>query len=167
VTNALSAYLFPSDFAASAEYLRHVFVEKVMKSSFYRKPVCTHEDSTIFVETLLSPPLADDGKGSSFRNVVFSSFLEYRTMDKVRKLSNSECHTPSSEPFRVYPMKAIRNFVFNKRSKFLSSSSKSLCHNISEVLTSLHVTQLLCLKLKLNSFVMDVVPNLRLSKQNL
>jgi hypothetical protein len=28
-------------------------------------------------------------------------FVEYRTMDKVQKLNNSECYTPSSEPFRM------------------------------------------------------------------
>jgi hypothetical protein len=28
--------------------------------------------------------------------------LEYRTMEKVQKPSNSECYTPSSEPFRIY-----------------------------------------------------------------
>jgi hypothetical protein len=28
--------------------------------------------------------------------------LEYQTMDKVRKPSNPECYTPSSEPFRIY-----------------------------------------------------------------
>jgi hypothetical protein len=39
---------------------------------------------------------------SSFRNVVFSNFLEYWTMDEVQKLSNSECCTPSSEPIRIY-----------------------------------------------------------------
>jgi hypothetical protein len=38
----------------------------------------------------------------SFRNVVFSAFLEYQTMDKVQKHSNSECYTPSSEPIRIY-----------------------------------------------------------------
>jgi hypothetical protein len=39
---------------------------------------------------------------SSFQNVLFSSFLEYWTMDKVQKPSNSECYTRSSEPFRIY-----------------------------------------------------------------
>jgi hypothetical protein len=28
--------------------------------------------------------------------------LENRTMEKVQKLSNSECFAPSSEPFRIY-----------------------------------------------------------------
>jgi hypothetical protein len=31
----------------------------------------------------------------------FFWFLEYRTMDKVRKPSNFECYTPSSEPFSI------------------------------------------------------------------
>jgi hypothetical protein len=29
-------------------------------------------------------------------------FLEYQ-MDKIQKPSNSECYTPLSEPFRIYP----------------------------------------------------------------
>jgi hypothetical protein len=28
--------------------------------------------------------------------------LEYRTMDKVQKLINPDCHTPPSGPFRTY-----------------------------------------------------------------
>jgi hypothetical protein len=36
------------------------------------------------------PPWPEDGNRSSFRNVVFSNFLEYWTMDKVKKLSNSD-----------------------------------------------------------------------------
>jgi hypothetical protein len=28
--------------------------------------------------------------------------LEYRTMEKFQKPSNSECYTPSSEPYRIY-----------------------------------------------------------------
>jgi hypothetical protein len=29
-------------------------------------------------------------------------FLEYWTIEKVKKASNSEYETPSSEPFRIY-----------------------------------------------------------------
>jgi hypothetical protein len=43
-----------------------------------------------------------NGNRSSFRNVVFSSYLEFWTMDKVQKPSGSECYTPSLEPFRFY-----------------------------------------------------------------
>jgi hypothetical protein len=50
----------------------------------------------------VSLSLPDDGKRSSFRNVVFSGCLEFRTMDKVYKLSDSECYAPSSEPVRIY-----------------------------------------------------------------
>jgi hypothetical protein len=39
---------------------------------------------------------------SCFRNVVFSSYLEFRVMGKVHKSSDSWCYTPSSEPFRLY-----------------------------------------------------------------
>jgi hypothetical protein len=34
--------------------------------------------------------------------LVFSSYLEFWTIDKDQKSSDSECHTPLSEPFRVY-----------------------------------------------------------------
>jgi hypothetical protein len=36
------------------------------------------------------PPRPKDGNRSRFRNVVFSVFLEYRTMAKVQKLGDSE-----------------------------------------------------------------------------
>jgi hypothetical protein len=40
------------------------------------------------VRVSLLPP--EDGNRSSFRNVVFSSYLKFRTMDKVHKPSDSE-----------------------------------------------------------------------------
>jgi hypothetical protein len=53
---------------------------------------------------VLSPPPTrlQDVNRSSFQNIVFSSSLEYRTMDKVQNLGNSACYTPSSEPFGIY-----------------------------------------------------------------
>jgi hypothetical protein len=33
---------------------------------------------------------------------MFSNYLEFLTMDKVQKPSDSECYTPSSEPFIIY-----------------------------------------------------------------
>jgi hypothetical protein len=50
----------------------------------------------------ISLPSPEDGNRSSFRNVVFSRYLEFRTMDKVHKPSDLECCTPLSEPFRLY-----------------------------------------------------------------
>jgi hypothetical protein len=40
---------------------------------------------------------------------LFPSFgiLEHRTMEKVQKLSNSERHAPSTEPFRIYQMNPV------------------------------------------------------------
>jgi hypothetical protein len=35
-------------------------------------------------------------------SVVFSSYLEFRAMDKVLKPIDSECFTTSPEPFRIY-----------------------------------------------------------------
>jgi hypothetical protein len=48
----------------------------------------------------VSLPSPEEGNRSSFRNVVFYSYLEFRTMNKVQKPSDSDCYTPSSEPFR-------------------------------------------------------------------
>jgi hypothetical protein len=45
----------------------------------------------------ISGLLGEDRNRSSFRNVVFFCFLEYRTMDKVQKPSSPEYHIPSSE----------------------------------------------------------------------
>jgi hypothetical protein len=44
---------------------------------------------------LLSP---ENRSTSSFRKVVFLIYLEFRTMDKVRKATDSEFYTPSLEP---------------------------------------------------------------------
>jgi hypothetical protein len=33
---------------------------------------------------------------------ILPNVLAYRTIDKVQKPSNSECYTPSSEPFIIY-----------------------------------------------------------------
>jgi hypothetical protein len=41
-----------------------------------------------------------DGNRPGFRCCVFW-FLEYQLMDRVQKPSNSECYTPSSEPFII------------------------------------------------------------------
>jgi hypothetical protein len=46
---------------------------------------------------LLSP---EDRNISSFRNVLFSIYLEFRTVDKVHKPSDSKCYILSSEQCR-------------------------------------------------------------------
>jgi hypothetical protein len=45
-------------------------------------------------------PLPEDGNRSSVQlpKRLFSSYLEFRTIGKVQKPSDSECYTPSSEP---------------------------------------------------------------------
>jgi hypothetical protein len=45
-------------------------------------------------------PSPEDGNRPSFRNAVFSSYLDFQTIDKVLKPGDSERRTPSSEPFR-------------------------------------------------------------------
>jgi hypothetical protein len=50
----------------------------------------------------VSLPSPEEEKRCSFRDVSFYSYLEYRTMDRVQKLSDSECYKLSSEPFRLY-----------------------------------------------------------------
>jgi hypothetical protein len=50
----------------------------------------------------VSFPSPHDWNRSSFRNFVFSSYLELRTTDKVQKPGDSEYYAPSSEPIRFY-----------------------------------------------------------------
>jgi hypothetical protein len=46
----------------------------------------------------------------------FARRPELRTMDKVRKPSDSECCTPSSEPFRIYTQMELKdNFGGNEQ----------------------------------------------------
>jgi hypothetical protein len=47
--------------------------------------------------TLLS---SEDVNGPNFQNVVFSGYLEFRSMDKVKTSIDSKSYIPSSEPFR-------------------------------------------------------------------
>jgi hypothetical protein len=49
-------------------------------------------------------------------------------MDKVQKPSNSECYTPSSEPFRIY-MKYIQIII----QKFISCSHETYCISITKM----------------------------------
>jgi hypothetical protein len=53
---------------------------------------------------LFSP---EDENRPMFQNVVFSSYLEKRTMDKFHKPNDSECYSPSSEPFRLFLVNAV------------------------------------------------------------
>jgi hypothetical protein len=53
----------------------------------------TSEKTAFCIENITSP---EDGNRSSFRNAVFSSFLQFRAMHKAPKPSDSECYTPSS-----------------------------------------------------------------------
>jgi hypothetical protein len=43
-------------------------------------------------------PSVEDGNRASFRNVVFSNYSDFQTMEKIHKLNDSECYTQSSEP---------------------------------------------------------------------
>jgi hypothetical protein len=45
----------------------------------------------------VSLPSPEDGNWSSFRNVVFSTYLEFRTMNKVHKPRDFKCCIPSPE----------------------------------------------------------------------
>jgi hypothetical protein len=47
-------------------------------------------------------------------------FLEYWAVDKVQRLSNSECYTPSSEPFRIYHHLPIMNQEFSRYTSLLT-----------------------------------------------
>jgi hypothetical protein len=50
----------------------------------------------------ISLPPPENGKRCSFRNIVFSSYFEFRAMGKVKKPSGSECYTPSRDHFRFH-----------------------------------------------------------------
>jgi hypothetical protein len=50
----------------------------------------------------VSFPSPEDSNRPSFRNVVFSSYLKFRMMDKFHKPCDSECCTSSPEPFTFY-----------------------------------------------------------------
>jgi hypothetical protein len=56
-------------------------------------------------------PSPVEGNTSSFRNVVLSSYLEFRKMDNVHTPSYSECYTPSSEPFTVYVVDVLKHLT--------------------------------------------------------
>jgi hypothetical protein len=47
------------------------------------------EINNLIIETV-SHPSPEEGSRSSFRNVVFSSYLDFRDVDKVHKSSESE-----------------------------------------------------------------------------
>jgi hypothetical protein len=69
-----------------------------------------------------SLPLPEDETRSSFRNVVFPSYLEFRTIDKVQKASDPKCYTPSSEPFR-FKSSHVYSFVYGLISYLSKSQS--------------------------------------------
>jgi hypothetical protein len=70
----------------------------------------------------MSPPSPEDGNIFSFRNSVFSNFLEYRTMDKGQKTSNSECYTTSSNNVRMINSGLMRRVVPTERTGEIRSS---------------------------------------------
>jgi hypothetical protein len=51
--------------------------------------------------------------GSWTLSTIWYSSREYKTMNKVQNPSNSECHTPSSEPFRIYMIYDVPNHISN------------------------------------------------------
>jgi hypothetical protein len=78
----------------------------------------------------VSLPWPEDGDRSSFRNVVFSSYLEFWTIDKAHKSGDSECYTSSSEHFRfrwhMFKHKVHRsNFPNRTKECFLPSDVRS------------------------------------------
>jgi hypothetical protein len=56
----------------------------------------------------VSHPSHEEGNRSNFRNVRFSTYLEFWITDKVQKPVDSECYTPTSEPFRLYEMYNVK-----------------------------------------------------------
>jgi hypothetical protein len=68
--------------------------------------------------------LPEDGNRYIFRNVLLSSYLEFRTMDIVHKPSDSECDTPPSGFFRFYK----ETFCFLARDSLLSNKYTNFSH---------------------------------------
>jgi hypothetical protein len=69
--------------------------------------------SSFFVAT--PSPSPDDGKISNFWNASFSTYLEFRTMGKVQKPSDSGCYSPPSEPFTFYLYIRLLHGVLDRR----------------------------------------------------
>jgi hypothetical protein len=95
----------------------------------------------------VSFPSPVDGKRSSFRNVVFSSRLEFWRMNKVRETSNSECYRPSSERFRFYRRSCFKRIQYYSLGKKFSCSLFSLNDYLRSYLTTL------------SSYEFEVAPN--------
>jgi hypothetical protein len=72
--------------------------------------------------TGLSSP--EDGNRSRFPNVVFTSYIEFRTIDRIQKTSNSECYSLSSEPFRVFLYACICDVVGSNLGRDSGSSER-------------------------------------------
>jgi hypothetical protein len=69
-------------------------------------------------------------KHNSFRNVVFSCYLEFRTMDEVQKPSDSEC----CSPFIVqYSYSSSRNWVVSVISSIALSTVTRLAVRLESV----------------------------------
>jgi hypothetical protein len=74
----------------------------LLHSCSYTDIDCPVIEVSSFWEAQQSVSPSPEGRNrSSYQNVMFSDFLEYRTLDKVQKPSNSVSYTPSSDPFRV------------------------------------------------------------------
>jgi hypothetical protein len=70
----------------------------------------------------VSIPLSENGNRSSYRNGVFSSYLEFRTLDKF--------HIPSdSEENRLYEIMILFFALFNYK---MSSLTQKLEHSLRE-----------------------------------
>jgi Ulp1 family protease len=65
----------------------------------------------LFMPSAVSLHSPEDRNRSDFQNVVVSSCLELRTVGNAQKPTDSECYTPSSEPFRI-PLKMSVNGTF-------------------------------------------------------
>jgi hypothetical protein len=54
---------------------------------------------------------SEDGTDPVPKHCFFSSYLEFRAIDKAHKPSNSERYTPSSQPFRKYKIVVIKKKI--------------------------------------------------------
>jgi hypothetical protein len=89
--------------------------------------------NTTFRKLDLFPSSSEEGVEDTY-SVGPLEKLEYRTMEKVQKPSNSVCYTPSSETFRTYGL-THSSFVDNFRVTWRWPVLVETCSDADEILT--------------------------------
>jgi hypothetical protein len=76
---------------------------------------------------MVALPSPENENRSRFRNVVFPTYLEYRTTDKVQNPSNFEWYTPLSDRLETAykPINFLRNFY---EYQYFHNTAVGICH---------------------------------------